>query len=607
MAKLNRRLVVACAAIVFTGAVTTLFLLKTTLPIVVVAPLDRHSVDRPLTIELNQKLGSLDISKLRISPQVEGEWSYTPGTMLENDSISFTPESIFTPDTKYTAEIDGIQRVLAGSTDAASVSFYTEEAPDIASSSGKTDKPLGARTPFSVTFSAPNNGVRLLELTTKPAVRTTPTSDDDTTFRWTPEGMWPQGKKVEVLLTDARTGEKLLATKVAIVAEPKVSKPVKQTYFTDKDTADITFSQPIDTQRAPKIKFDLKGEGKWISQTVYRFTPEDAQPGSTYNYVVPKGVESQDGGVMTKEYNGTFSTTGEVSLAGYAPIGNGVSQASQDIRFTFDQAVDKRSAEQRVSISHGTTGEMRWSGNTLTVPVSNLGYQQRVIASIKPGVKNAEFGLPSTRTLSFTFDTEIRSKRLAIPYFSQQHAATCTVASLRMALAYRGVTASEMGIVSKMGYKPRSIDKSTNPPTWDDPNEMFVGSVDGSITNGTAAGPDAPPVAKASMAYGRSASVQFGASIHWIAAQIYAGNPVVMFGAKSPTSGTTTWKTPTGKSIVMNLTSHATLVTGVHGEPSSPLGFWVNDPLAGGPAYWSAATVASNITRDPARQAVSIK
>ena len=56
----------------------------------------------------------------------------------------------------------------------------------------------------------------------------------------------------------------------------------------------------------------------------------------------------------------------------------------------------------------------------------------------------------------------------------------------------------------------------------------------------------------------------------------------------------------------MNLTGHVTVVTGVVGEPSSPIGFWVNDPLGGGGVYWSAGAVAANIARDPGRQAVVV-
>ena len=77
-----------------------------------------------------------------------------------------------------------------------------------------------------------------------------------------------------------------------------------------------------------------------------------------------------------------------------------------------------------------------------------------------------------------------------------------------------------------------------------------------------------------------------------------------MFGAFRNT-GTTSWKTPDGQTRIMNLTGHATVVTGVNGEPSNPLGFWVNDPLKGS-YYLTANQTAHSISLDPDRQAVVI-
>ena len=71
-------------------------------------------------------------------------------------------------------------------------------------------------------------------------------------------------------------------------------------------------------------------------------------------------------------------------------------------------------------------------------------------------------------------------------------------------------------------------------------------------------------------------------------------------------SGNVTWKTPSGATRIMNQTGHATVVVGVKGEPASPIGFWVNDPLRGTTSYWSRGAVDANIARDPDRQAVLV-
>lgn len=137
--------------------------------------------------------------------------------------------------------------------------------------------------------------------------------------------------------------------------------------------------------------------------------------------------------------------------------------------------------------------------------------------------------------------------------------------------------------------------------------KMFVGSVDGSIRDGTGAGPDAPPVAKAATSYGRSASVTYSSSPSWIAKQIHSGNPVVMFGAFRHGAGFVSWKTPSGRIAKMNRSSHATLVVGVKGEASNPAGFWVSDPLKSSVEYWTTSQVSANIAQDADRQAVVIR
>ena len=285
--------------------------------------------------------------------------------------------------------------------------------------------------------------------------------------------------------------------------------------------------------------------------------------------------------------------------------GNELSQASQTISFTFSRPVDHTSAEQRFSVSSGQIVGKAWRGNTLLVTVNNLGFQKHITATMSAGVTNASFGIPTNQAYSLSFTTEIRTVKLAVPAFRQQHKATCTAASLRMILAYRGISSDEIGLVNAMGYNPRPADTSTDPPTWDDPQTMFVGSIDGSIADWTAAGPDAPPVARAARAYGRNASYATGITSSWIAHQIHNGTPVIMFGSFRAT-GNVTWKTPSGATRIMNQTGHATVVIGVKGEPTSPLGFWVNDPLRGTTSYWSRGAVAANIARDPDRQAVLV-
>ncbi len=593
----------------FTGAVIivvflTTFIVRTALPIFPSYVAKNQQVNQPFSLSLSQNIRTIDTAKISISPAVKGVWKTEPGSMFAADKLVFTPKEDFTVNTTYRVKLPSVQRIAFGETAVPEVAFTTEAAPSVetrgvaALTNGQT---IAADYQFDATLTSANKNLRHLVLRTTPAVEFETSNKADQTWSWKPKGLLPQGSPLEIELYDEKNHVSLYKQSVKIADEPQVTSPAERTRLTAQSPILISFSQPIAESSRGAVHIDTEGTGTWKSPSEYEFAPKGLKPGATYHYTVDAGLRSDAGGVLHEAASGSFSTIGAVVVTGASPEGRGLSQASQTVSFTFDQPVDHGSAQSKFSISSGTVRGFSWKGNTMYVSVSDLGYQQTVTARVEAGVANAGFGLPSATFYTHSFTTETRSVRLNVPHFRQQHSATCSAASLRMALAYRGVGSDEMGLVHAMGYAPRDRQGDV----WDDSGVMFVGSVDGSIAAGTGAGPDAPPIAKAARAYGRSAQDFSGISAGWIAQQIYNGNPVLMFGAYKPT-GTTSWKTPSGGTIVMNLTGHVTVVTGVVGEPSSPIGFWVNDPLGGGGVYWSAGAVAANIARDPGRQAVVV-
>ncbi|OGL22312.1 hypothetical protein A2707_03215 [Candidatus Saccharibacteria bacterium RIFCSPHIGHO2_01_FULL_45_15] len=586
----------------------SLFLIRTRLPIAPQVSSAKASVSHSLHVALNQKIGDIDTTKISISPSVAGSWKYEASALLGNDRLVFTPKTYFTVATDYTVTFPAAKRTLFGEAKLPNVSFQTESAPSVTSESLKSFTP-GAAVPadytFSVTLGSPNRQLRSLVLRTTPNIPLTPKVQNDTTYSWRSSELLPQGQKISVELYDEKNQVSLIKKDITIASEPRITSPAARDRLQSKDPIAITFDQPITPGEQTDITFDTPGNGTWKSPTEYVFSPNGLSAGKTYSYVIKKGLRSTTGGIVTSDQSGTLSTMGAVAVTASGPRGKNLSQAKQTVSFTFDQSVNHESAQSRVSLSSGTISGFSWQGNTLNVTVVNLGYQRTVTASVAAGVVNTGFGLPSSQVFSTSFTTETRSARLTVPYYRQQHSATCTAAALRMVLGHRNVSSDEMGLVNAMGYAPRNKDTSTNPATWDDPDQMFVGSIDGSIAKGTGAGPDAAPIAKAARAYGRSAQDFTGISAGWIAGQVYAGNPVIMFGAFRAT-GMTSWQTPTGKNVTMNLTGHVTVVTGVVGEPSNPIGFYVHDSLNGGNQYWSTGTVAANIARDPYRQAVVV-
>lgn len=510
-------------------------------------------------------------------------------------------------DTTYRIMLPRVALKLGDDVRPKAVFVETEKAPSVDSKKGlaaiKDGSTVAADQPLGITLASENRGLRQLELRTKPKIQTEPTVTDDKMYVWNIEGdTLPQGKTLNIEVYDTKNNESLFKRSLKIAPQPTVKNPVKRAYFTAGDKAIIGFSEPIEEASRKYIQFSLDGSGEWRDDKTYVFTPKTVKPGQTYAYMIKKGLRSKRGGIVTKTSSYYFRTTGAVSATA-SPYGHELPQSRQTIRFTFDQAVNRASVERRFSISAGKVVSKSWAGNTFSVVVTNLGFQRTVTATVGAGVKNSGFGLPSTKAYLARFTTEVRSKRLNVPYYAQAQSSTCTAAALRMALGYRGVSANEMELVRKMGYRPRDMDRSDSGNKWDDPAEMFVGYADGgSIYRG--AGPDAPPVAKAAQASGRSATAVRGVSAQWVASQLYKGNPVIVFGATRNT-GFETWKTPAGKTVRMNKTSHVVVVTGVKGEADNPLGFWVNDSLYGA-SYWTAGQMQANISRDAYRQAVVV-
>lgn len=173
-----------------------------------------------------------------------------------------------------------------------------------------------------------------------------------------------------------------------------------------------------------------------------------------------------------------------------------------------------------------------------------------------------------------------------------------------MALAFKGISTSDWSVLQKFGYQPRHRDKAKN--IWDDPQQQFVGDVNGSQTTGTGWGVYAEPVAKAIRSYGRSATTHYSPGTSFIASQLHQGRPVIAWGVFGSGAHIDSWKTPEGKKISGPIPMHVRLIVGVKGEPGSPLGFYIHDPISG-PTYWTAGQLAGNMAAaGPANQAVVI-
>ncbi len=591
------------------SAVATFLFVKTAQPIQLTFQKADMPIDRSLTIRLNQYLRDINTDQIKISPDVKGgKWTFNSGGLFGHGELVFTHDEDFKVDTTYTVNFGEISRLLLGEATIPDVKFTTQTAPDLAESglAGlQNDSVIAVDYTFAVSLKFANRGLRDIQIRTAPEVELTQEISGDQNYTWKPKELLPQGQTIAVEIVDAKNQESLLSLNLKIADEPSVKNLVKEAGFTSSDTAIIEFNQPI-VASAAEIVFDLAGRGEWISDTAYQFKPEKVEPGKTYGYHIKAGLRSLEGGILTHDIDGRFSTTGARAVVASSPRGKELGQGSQQIKFTFDGAVDRASAEQRFSVDAGEVAGFSWLGNTLIATVNNLGFQRTVTATMAAGVVNNGFGLPSNRAYAVSFTTEIRSVKLGVPAYRQNFAQSCEESSLRMALAYRGIGSSDEALLHAVGYSGQESRRDANGGiVWEDPNVEFVGNVHGSQAGLTGYGVFAGPIARVARSHGRSAEVQYGVNAAWVAQQIYNNNPVVLWGSYGASASRIAWLTPAGKVINVPMPTHTRTVVGVKGEPSNPLGFWINDPASGRQVYWSTAQMIGDAQRG-ANQAVAI-
>lgn len=588
---------VLCVVTFVAGAGTVFAAVKTQSDLVLSYSSTGQPVDQPFSVSLGQVLASID--DVSIEPKVDGSWKYHADA-LGVTGLEFHPAKAFSPGQTYTVKASGIKRYVTGSSDSIEVTFTTEEAPGVLHFSlpPKDGLVVAADEKFSIKLKNPRDVV----LESEPAVEFSRT-DIDMGYSWSAKGLLPQGEKLVVRVKSASDGEEVLSRAVQIAASPQVASVSKESDLMPGDEVVVNFDVAV-KHSDKSITTDAPGEGEWSEGGMsYKLKLGDIEPGKQYGLSVNPGLRSKSGGITIEKIDKTLSSRGSVAVVGASPTGAELTQARQQIAITFNQPVDRPSAESAFSISSGRVTDTSWDGNTMKTTVVDLGYQRQVRVSLAAGIRPSGFGLPG-RAWSYGFTTEVPTVKLNVPYYKQVYAQSCEAASVRMALAYRGIGSSDWDILQKFGYNPTHKNQEAN--TWEDPQKQFVGDVNGNQGKGTGWGVYAEPVAAAVRSYGRQATTHYGISAQFLAQQLHSDRPVVLWGIWGASAQIQTWTTPSGGTASGPFPMHVRLVVGVKGSIDNPLGFYVHDPITGS-AYWPTSQLMSNTQKaGPANQAVVV-
>ncbi|MDD4995702.1 MAG: C39 family peptidase [Patescibacteria group bacterium] len=164
-----------------------------------------------------------------------------------------------------------------------------------------------------------------------------------------------------------------------------------------------------------------------------------------------------------------------------------------------------------------------------------------------------------------------------IPLYKQEHRLSCEVASLRSALAYKGVNVSESELIK---LQPVSGPARYSRGVWGDPSKGYVGNINGSQPRMTGYGIYWEPVAKMANKYRPAIAIR---KAKWpdITSNLKAGNAVIVWGNYTQNPRAMIWKTSEGAKVLGFVGEHTYVVTGWEGTAENPTQVNLVDPMRG--------------------------
>lgn len=550
--------------------------------------------DRPVSRKVLEK---------SISPELPGVWIFEKSFYRTHlfKRVAFYPTQSLKPNTEYKITLSNITNSAGISKPYThQFSFKTQPDPDVLRITPKTEsEDVSIDSKILVTLTNPNDYLAEFDFEFEPNI-SFEKSLDKTKLIY-------ELKFNEALKQGTKYVLNVKKTNIAInpqTYEILFRDETKQNYtstFTTKSPpgiesifptgAGIAINTPITLNFSTKMdkksvedRFEIEpkvqGNLIWSSDKTLEFKAQKLDYETIYKIKVKKGAKSLDGGYFENDSEFEFLTIGPVKVTTFNPENNwkGVSIIAP-IRINFDQEVNKISAQESFSITPKVEGSFSWDKNTLIfTPSQKLTFSTKYLVKIENQVKSIR-GLASNSEFSSLFTTQDAVVKLAVPAYLQQHALSCELAALKMALAYKGINVSEETLLSEVG-----VDNTPHQENiWGNPYSAFVGNVDGKqMVDGY--GVYWGPIARVARNY-KDAQEFEGWSINQLTDAILAGNPVVIWvyaGSGIPTS----WNTPSGQNIKAFRDEHAVIAVGFVGKADNPTQLIINDPLIG-QVYWS--------------------
>ncbi len=548
--------------------------------------------------------------EVKITPAIEGSWHSEGGVFGSHLSrtMVFEPDSAWQPETEYTIEVVGTGFLSTTKISSQSVSFLTKSLPTIVSASFTDDQAdIAADGQLTVSLDQPLDNQQEFSFRLEPPVEIETTLDPSSqTYIIKGAKPFEQGQNYKLIgerqtaLYSRSSQEIISRSEKEVVFErrfrikqaPKIASfiPSGSSVLPTATTIAVQFTIPMQKEEVGRnISISPRLGGKWSWQNdqsiIFNMT-EGLVKGTTYTVVIKAGTHAQDGSFIESDINLSFSTVGNLKVISVYPGKKSGISLSSPIKLTFDQPVDKTSAEQNFRVEPTLNGDFSWQDQTLVFqPKSELSYFTTYKITLAKGTKSI-YGNDSAIDYVSNFTTAEKVVVLNVSWDRQDRALSCEAAALKMALSYKGVKVSEDDIMNLVGYDPTPRSGSV----WGDPDVSFVGDINGS-QNSTGYGVHWLPIARAANYY-RNAKAFSGGTLSDLARELDNNNPIVVWGVMG-SAHTDSWQTIAGKSISAWKGEHVRTVIGYRGSTDNPTSFVLNDPILGR-INWSASVLRSN-------------
>ncbi len=200
---------------------------------------------------------------------------------------------------------------------------------------------------------------------------------------------------------------------------------------------------------------------------------------------------------------------------------------------------------------------------------------------------NKKIVVASIISFSF-FQLTYAAALLDIQFHHQRHSLSCEIASLKMALVYKGVSIKESDLLTLLPFSDYGSRKFGN--IWGDPEVGFVGNIDGLMPN-TGYGVYEIPIQNLASIF-RPSEIINDFSLDELLTELDNGNPILVWGNVA-TGQDISWYTREGKYIKAIYGEHVRVMMGYTGTHEYPTSIILMDPFQG-ELHWTVQRFLNN-------------